>query len=314
MLNSLLTPEFLSSILRATTPILLAALAALVAQQSGIVNMAVEGIMLFAALFAAIGAGLTGNVWIGLVCGISISVILSLVLAYFKMSMNADEILIAIAINMLATGATIFLLFLFTGDRSTSSKLGLNALPTINIPFIQDIPVIGQVLSGQNILTYVAFLAVIVINIVLYKTSLGLRIRAVGGNPDAAISTGVSVEKTRYLALIISGVLAGLAGSYMSMGYMSMFTKNMVAGRGFIALAAANVGGMHPIGTMFASLLFGVCSALANSLQSTGIPVEFINMIPYAVTIIAYAFFSYRLLTKKKRNKKKASKKLEQGA
>ncbi|MFV0503688.1 MAG: ABC transporter permease [Lachnospirales bacterium] len=304
MLEIILNTEFLASVLRMTAPILFAALASLIAQQSGITNMAVEGVMLFAALMAAIGTGVGGNAFIGVFCGIGMGIAISLLLAYFKMRMRADEILIAIAINMLASGATLFILFIVTGDRSTSAKLGMNSLPSISIPLVERIPIIGNIISGQNLLVYVSFFAVVFIYILLYKTPLGLRIRAVGSNPDAAVSTGVSVEGTRYIALTISGILAGLGGSYMSLGYMKVFTKNMVAGRGFIGLAAASVGNMNPVGSMLASFLFGTCSAVADILQSTGIPVEFINMTPYIVTIASYSLFTYRIRYGKNNNKK----------
>lgn len=286
--------DFFFGMLRLATPILFASLAAVVAVNSGITNMAVDGIMLFAALAGVIGSAMFNSVWAGLIAAILTGVIISLLLAFFHIKMKTDVLLAAIALNLLAAGATVFILYLVSGERGTSSALKSLVVPTLTIPGLMDIPILGNVILGQNLLVYVAFLSVLVIYLLLYKTPLGLRIRAVGGNPGAAESVGVSVDKTRYIALMISGVLAGLGGAFMTMGYMSIFTNGMIAGRGFIGLAAANVGGQNPVGALFASLLFGFFDSLGNNLQSFSIPVEFIYMIPYITTIIAYSITSYR--------------------
>lgn len=295
-------PNFWFGVIRSTTPILFAAMAALTARRCGITNMAIEGIMLFGALFAVIGSAYSGNAWVGLICSVLISVVLSLILAYFKLKMKADEIMVAIALNLLAVGGTIFLLYLFTGSKSTSSSLPSKIFPAIALPLIENIPFLGRVLSGHNILVYFAFASVLLMNYLLFRTPLGLRIRSVGGNEQSAASVGVSVEKTRYIAMAISGILSGFAGAYMSMGYLTIFTQGMTAGRGYIALAASSVGGAAPIGTMFASVLFGFFDQLGNQLQTSSfIPPEFIYMIPYLATIIMYSAFSYRKITEKRR-------------
>lgn len=298
----ILTPQFGYSVLRLMTPILLAGLAALVAQQCGITNMALEGIMLFAALFGVIGSAYSGSEWVGLFAAIVIAMMVSLLLAFFKIKMKTDEILAAIAINLMASGLTVFILYVLSGDRGTSSSLNSKTLPFIDIPIIKDIPVLGKIISGQNILVYIAILAVFIIHILLYKTPLGLRIRAVGGNPDSATSVGVHKEKIQYISFAISGLLAGLAGAFMSMGYLGVFNRDMTAGRGYIALAAANIGGMNPIGTLFASFTFGLFDALGNNLQIGIFPVEFIYMIPYLTTIVVYAIATYRKNKKKEAN------------
>lgn len=304
ILSIIFTDTFFYSVIRLMTPILFAALAAVIAQRSGIINMALEGIMLFAALFGVLGSAYSGSALVGLLCALAVGVVISLVLAFFKIKMKTDEILAAIAINLLASGATIFLLYVFAGDRGTSTSLNSKMLPFVDIPFIKDIPFIGGVLSGHNILVYVALLSVFILHFILFKTPLGLRIRAVGGNPDAATSVGVSVEKTQYIALAISGVLAGFAGAFMSMGYMGVFNRDMTAGRGYIALAAASVGGNSPVGAFVASGLFGVFDALGNNLQVGLVPAEFIYMIPYITTIFAYSFASYRKMKAHKKMKK----------
>lgn len=302
-------PDFWFGVIRSTTPILLGALAALMSSRAGIVNMAIEGIMLFAALGAALVAGLTHSIWAGLIAAIVIGVVLSLVLTFFKLSMKADEIMVAIALNLLAAGGTLFLLFLITGSKSNSSALQSGVLPSLKLPIIDSIPVLGRIISNQNLLVYLAFVAVFVCHYLLFKTPLGLRIRAVGGNAHSAESVGVSVEKTQYIAMMISGVLSGLAGAYMSMGYLSMFTAGMVSGRGYIALAASAVGGAAPIGTLLASLLFGMFDQVGNQLQTQRwIAPEFVYMIPYFATIIMYTIYTYRKMTQRQRQVQKLAK------
>lgn len=308
ILELLGSSNFWFGAIRSTTPILFAALASLVSSISGITNMALEGIMLSSALVAVLGSAFSGNIWIGLLSAIIVSIILSLVLGFFAMRMKADEIMVAIAINLMASGGTVFLLYLVTGNKGTSSSLNSGVFPSIDIPIIENIPFIGNVISGHNILVYFAILAVFVVYYILYKTPLGLRIRSIGGNEEAAASVGVSVEKTRYIALTISGVLTGFAGTFMSMGYLTIFTANMTSGRGYIALAASNVGGKSPFGTLLASGLFGVFDSLGNQLQTvSNIPQEFVFMIPYLATVILYTFFTYQ------RTKKKLSTKSSQG-
>lgn len=301
------TQDFFFSAVRLMTPILLASLAALIAERAGITNMALEGIMLFSALFGVLGSAFTGSAMIGFLSAIIIGVIISLLLAFFKIKMKTDEILAAIAINLLASGATIFLLFIFTGDRGTSSSLPSGSLPTVVIPFIKDIPYIGALLSGHNILVYVSLISVVIMHYFLFRTVLGLRIRAVGSNPDAASSVGLSVEKIQYISLMISGALAGMAGAYMSMGYLNVFNRDMIAGRGFIALAASNVGNNTPIGALLASALFGTFDALGNNLQIGILPAEFIYMIPYIMTIVIYSYSTYRKISSKRKLKNKGA-------
>lgn len=303
----IMTEQFAFSVIRLMTPILFASLAALIAEQSGITNMALEGIMLFAALFGVLGSAYFSSAFMGLLAAILVAVLVSLSLAFFKIKMKADEILAAIAINLLASGGTVFLLFLASGERGTSTSLHSKMLPFIDLPIIKNIPILGGILSGHNILVYVSLLSVLLLHFFLFKTPLGLRIRAVGGNPDAATSVGVSVNKTQYLAFVISGVLAGFAGAFMSMGYMGVFNRDMTAGRGYIALAAASVGGQTPYGAFFASVLFGLFDALGNNFQIGVLPAEFVYMIPYVMTIIAYAFSSYRKINRRKKLQEKVT-------
>ena len=286
MLESLLSPEFFNAILRATTPILFAALASSVASKAGITNMALEGIMLFSALFGVIFSAMTGNFFTGLLLTMVIGGLIGWFLAFFVLNLKTDEILAAVAINLIATGGTVLLMLAVSGDRGSSTSIASFSAPRIVIPLIDKIPFLGEIISGQNLMTYLAILAVIIMHLFMYKTPLGLKIRAVGENKNAAESVGISSRKIQYIALILSGVLASMGGFFMSGGYMNMFTKDMSAGRGYIALAASAMGGNTPIGASLVSLLFGAAQALANMMQLTDIPHELIQMIPYLTTLI----------------------------
>lgn len=302
MWNAILSPDFFSAILRATTPILFATLAAAIASKSGITNMALEGIMLFSALFGVIFSSLTHSAWLGLLITMVIGGLIGMILAFFVLNLKTDEILAAIAINLTATGGTVLLMVAFSGDRGVSSSIRSVAAPNVTIPLIDKIPFIGEVLSGQNVLTWLSLAAVVLLHLFLYKTPLGLAIRAVGENKDAAESVGISSRKIQYIALIISGALAAMGGFYLSGGYMNMFTKDMSSGRGFIALAASSMGGNTPVGGFLVSILFGLASALANIMQLTSaMPYEIILMVPYLTTLIGLGVYYYSQKKKKER-------------
>ncbi|MCK5250085.1 MAG: ABC transporter permease [Spirochaetaceae bacterium] len=295
------------SVLRVSTPILFAALGALISDKAGVINIALEGIMLISALTGVIFSAITGSAFFGLFMAVLFGGLVGLSLGYFSLNLKTNVILAAVAINLIAIGGTVFILYLVAGDKGISSSLASKVLPKINIPLLQNIPGIGPIFSGHNVLTYLAFLSVLFIWFFLYKTPLGLRIRAVGENEHAADSVGISVVKTRYIALTISGILAGFGGAYMSMGYVSWFSRDMVAGRGFIALAAEAMGGATPIGCMLTSLLFGFFDALANSLQLLKIPYEFVSMLPYVATVVGLVIYTIRKTEKIRRIQEKAA-------
>lgn len=290
--STIFSASFLFSILRLTTPILLAALAALITDRAGVMNIGLEGIMLCSALAGVVGSAYTQNAFLGLLCAMLIGTLLGVIMAYCALNLKTDIILTGIAINLFASGGTVFILYSICKDKGMSTSLASLTLPSIDIPLIKDIPFLGTIFSGHNLLTYIAFLSVIVIWALLYKTPLGLRIRVVGENPNAAGSVGINVRKTQYYVLIISGILASLGGAYMSMGYMDKFARDMVAGRGFIALAAEALGTGTPLGVMGSSLIFGTADALASNLQVLRVPVQFIQMIPYLLTIVGLIVYS----------------------
>ena len=304
ILRIICSTEFFYSIFRVTTPILLAALGAMITSRAGVVNIGLEGIMLFSALAGVVTSAWTQSAAVGLLAAILVGVLISALMAYVMLVLRSDITLTGFAVNALGSGCTVFLLYVICNDKGISSSLASKVLPKVNLPLIQDIPFVGKVLSGHNIMTYVAFLLIIVIYWLVNKTPLGLRIRAVGENPHAAESVGIKVTRIQSIAMLISGVLAGMAGAYMSMGYVSWFARDMMAGRGFIALAAQQLGQGTVVGSMLASLAFGAADSLANNLQALRLPSEFVQSIPYAVTIVGLVIYS---ASKKRREQRLAA-------
>jgi len=294
LLRAILSPSFAASILRVTTPILFAALGAVVADLCGVVNIALEGTMLFSAFTGVAVSAFTQSAWLGLLAAVGVGALVGLTLAYSHLKLGTDAVLAGIALNLLAAEGTVFLLYVVAGDKGVSSSLPSKVLPDWHIPVIKEIPVLGAILGKQNALTYMSLIAVVLVYLFLFKTSFGLRLRAVGENPDAADSVGISVHRVQFVALAISGALAGMGGAHLSMGYVSWFSRNMTSGRGFIALAAETLGYRHPVGVFLASLLFGFADALSNYMQSLRVPGEFVQMIPYLLTLVALTIYSGR--------------------
>ena len=310
-LSTILKAEFLFSVIRITAPILFAALGAVVAEKAGVVTIGLEGIMMISALFGVLFSYWTQSWLIGVLGALVIGVLLSLMMGFFAFKLKTDIILAGIAVNMLGAGGTIFLLYMFTGMRGNTGALVTpnTLIPVVNIPLIKDIPILGEVLSGHSVLTYVAFLFVWLLWAVLYKTSIGLDIRAVGENPDAAGSVGISVERIKYIAIAISGALAGLGGAFMSMYYSQGWNSGMVAGRGFIALAAQAMGRGEPLGTMLSSLLFGLAQALRTKVSGLqGVSSYLVSVIPYVVTVIGLVIYAASTMQKVKKHHTKTQK------
>lgn len=307
--DTIFSVTFGYAVLRVTTPILFAALAALISNRAGVINISLEGTMLTAALAGVVASAFTGSAFLGLIAAILAGIFVALILAYFSLNLKADIILTGIALNLLASGGTVFLLYLITHDKGVSISLKSLMMPKVVLPLIHQIPFIGPIFSNHNVLTYVALLAVIAIYIFLYKTPLGLRIRAVGENPGAVDSVGINVRRIQYIALMISGFLAALGGAYMSMGYVSWFSRDMTSGRGFIALAAEAMGKGTPLGTLVASLIFGCADALSNSMQALRIPAEFVQMLPYIATILGLTLYSMQQTKRQRKNRRENNEK-----
>ncbi|NML75672.1 ABC transporter permease [Rhizobium sp. S-51] len=274
-------------LLRVMTPILLAALGVHISQRAGVLNLGIEGMMLSAALAAVLASAASGNPWVGLVGALLTGALLGMLLSLAVHILKADLILSGIAFNMLAAAGTTLVLYMLTGDKGMSGSLSSGTLPSLSLPFVADLPVLGRLLSGHHVLTYVAVLLVPVVAIAMTRTPFGIRLRAVGENPEAAATAGIDVVKMQVAALVLSGLFAGAAGAFLSLGYVSWFSQNMSAGRGFVALAADLMGHGSAWGTLAASLLLGAADAVAISLQGKGFPSELLQALPYLVPIVA---------------------------
>jgi len=277
-MSEIFTIALIFSTIRTATPLLLAALGGLYSERAGVINIALEGLMLAGAFTAAAVTHYTGSPWIGLVAGIGAGVLVAAIHAVACIRFNADQVVSGTAINILMTGIPAML----------SGALFLSSGSTPQIPKDDLIPWTPVVL---------ALLLVFVTWYVLYRTPFGLRLRAVGENPEAADAAGVKVNGVRYSAVLLSGALAAIGGAYLSIGQSSLFTRNMTSGRGFIALAALIFGKWRPVQTMLACLLFGFAEAVSIQLQGKKlisgeeIPVQFISIVPYLLTIIVLAGF-----------------------
>jgi len=301
----LLSVLALDATLRVATPLVLAALAGLFAERSGIVDIGLEGKMLGAAFAAAAAASVTGSVWLGLLAGIGTSVALALLHGFACITHRGNHVVSGVAINILTAGLTVTLAISWFHQGGQTPPLPDGARFTAIVwpgaQALSGIPVLGtiyrELLSGHNLLVYVAFLAVPLTWWVVYRTRFGLRLRAVGEHPEAVDSAGISVAGLRYRAMICCGVLCGIAGSYLSTAQNAAFGRDMTAGQGYIALAALIFGKWRPVPAMLACLLFGFLDAVAVRLQGVElpgigtIPVQFIQALPYLLTVSLLAGF-----------------------
>ena len=286
MLNFLIF--MLASTLRMGTPIALTALGGLTSERSGVVNIGLEGIMLASAFGAVLGSYLTGNPWIGVLTAILVGVLISAIHSVISITWGGNQSVSSMALVLLATGFSGVGLKAVFGQQGSSPQV-----PSLeHTPILSSIPVVGGFLSDLSPFVYIAFLALILIHCMFKYTPLGLRIITVGENPKAAETAGLSVHKIRYFSVILSGVLGGLGGAFLSLGQMNLFQEGMVAGRGYLALGAVTMGRWSPIGAFASSMFFGLFSAIqlyVQTIPGNPVPSEFIQMIPYLASLLVLA-------------------------
>ena len=279
--------------LRMASPLIFASLGGIFSERAGIINIALEGMMLTGAFSGVFVTYVVGNPWVGVFVAILAGGLLGLIHGILTIKFAGDQIVSGTGINIFALGFTAYMSQIVWGSRGASQSV--QGLGTVSIPFISDIPFVGDVVGKQTPLVYIALIAVIASYFILFKTPSGLRLRAVGEHPGAADTTGIRVYRTKYICVIVSGMLAGLGGVFLSLGQLSLFVNGMTGGRGFIALAAMILGGWSPFGALGASLFFGFADALQIRLQSVGaLPSQIVLTLPYILTIIVLAVFARR--------------------
>ncbi len=295
-LRSIFDTELIAAAIRMTTPILLAALGGMLCGAAGTVNIALEGFMLIGAFAAVAGSYYTGSWVMGILAAVIASSLVAFMYAVVVLRYKANTLVIGIAINLFAAGITTFLMRFLWGVKGSFIDPQIIPLPKWDIPIIESIPILKAV-SGQTPVVYLSFLIVIIINVLMFHTPFGLRLRSVGQNMKAADSLGIKTPLMQYFAVVMSGALSGLAGSQLSLGLVTLFLINMTAGRGFVSVVAVILGQGVPFGVLISSVLFGVAEGLTMRLQGMRIPPQFVLMLPYVVTIIAMVL----LREKKKR-------------
>lgn len=290
MFKTVFNYTLIASVLRLSTPLILASLGGLYAERSGVINIALEGMMLAGAFTAAAVTIYAHNPWVGLLAAACAGVLVAWLHAVATITYKADQVVSGTAINILFLGVPALLSgALFDSTGATPQLPKDQVLPDVTLFNPDSSPMLASVFN-QKPLVYLAFILVGVSVYVLYRTPFGLRLRAVGENPEAADTAGINVRRMRYAGVLISGALAALGGAYLSIGQNSLFTRNMTAGRGFIALAALIFGKWDPVGALLACLLFGLAEAVAIRMQGTvNIPNQFIQLIPYVLTMVALA-------------------------
>ena len=289
ILQLLVTANLWQAALAAAVLLLLPALGGVISERSGVVNIAMEGMMLSGAFFAVVADLAWRNPWLATLVAIIAGGLMALIHAVVSIRFRADQIVSGIAINIFAAGLTLFLVNRIYGIQDVGHINPAEALPNFNIPGLDQIPFIGQVFFKQNVIVYVALVLLVLVHIVLFRTRLGLRIRAVGEHPQAADTAGINVYAIRYGAVVTSGLLSGLAGAFLAIGVSNTFVPNMTDGRGYIALAAMIFGKWTPGGAFVACLIFGLGEAIYASNSTIHVSAFLLSMLPYILTLIVLA-------------------------
>lgn len=296
MFDQLFDAALLDSVVRASVPILLAAIGGLICERAGVFQISLEGTMLVGAFTAVSVSYASGNAYLGVLGAIAGGMATSSLLAVGHVSRKGDPIVIGIAINLLAVGLTGFLLPQFFDLRGVFRDPAIVGLKKYEIPLLADLPVIGNALFDMTLAGYLSFVLVPVVWIMLFRTAVGLRLRGVGENPAAAQTRGVPVTTYQYTAVATSGLLAGLAGAQLALGNVVQFAENMTAGRGWIAVVAVLLGRAHPFGVLAACLLFGFAEGLGFRLQGNGFAVQATDALPWVATLLALVIARRRFI------------------
>lgn len=285
-LSSLFSLSLIAAAIRLATPLLLAALGGMLCERAGVINISLEGMMLVGALGGWLTTFVVGNPWLGVLVGMLCGAVLSLIFAYCAINLGTNQIVTGVAVNMLALGVTSMIFRVQVG--LVEGRLIVQGVGIWKIPVLEKIPVIGEVFFIQSPFAYIAVVILLMTYYYLYRTQLGLSLRIAGENPKAGETLGINTAKMRYYAVILSGLLSGLAGTCLSLSHTRVFMDNMTAGRGFIAYIAIILGGWNPFGVLASSLFFGFTEALQLRIQvlGIGVPYQLALMLPYVSAIL----------------------------
>jgi ABC-type uncharacterized transport system permease subunit len=289
ILHLLITANLWQATLQAAVLLLLPALGGVISERSGVVNIAMEGMMLAGAFFGVVADLSLHSPWLATLVAIAAGGLMALIHAVVSIRFRADQIVSGIAINIFAAGLTVFLVNRIFGLQDVGHLGQADLLPNFNIPWLDQIPFIGQVFFKQNVVVYMALILLLLVQVVLFRTRLGLRIRAVGEHPQAADTAGINVYAIRYGAVITSGLLCGLAGAFLAIGVSNTFVPNMTDGRGYIALAAMIFGKWTPFGAFIACVIFGLGEAVYANNSTISVSPYLLSMLPYLLTLIVLA-------------------------
>ena len=287
--------SLLSGSIRISIPIAFAALGGTLCERSGIVNMGLEGIMLSGAFAAVYGSNAFGNAYAGLLCAAAVGVLLGLVHATLTVWFKCEHVLAGLGINMFADGMTIVLLQYFWGSKGKSGKVP--GLGLWDIPIVNKIPILSSIIGKVSPLFLLLLICMLLMQFMLFRTRFGLRCRVTGENPYSAAAMGIDVYKIQYICEVLGGIFAAVGGAYLSIGDVGLFSKDMVAGRGFIAVALVILGGWKPTGAVLGSIVFGMAQSLQIRLQAAQVPPQLVQMLPYVITILTLLVM--RLLKKR---------------
>ncbi len=302
--SSIFNISLLQNTLRVATPVVLAAMGGLMTEQAGIMNIGMDGMILFGAFVAVVFSYLYTSATIGVLAAIVVGILIGLLFALYVVKFRSDEFIIGMALNTFSAGLTVYLLRTIFGVKGTFSDAGIVPIMTVNIPFLEKIPILGDVLNGNSLLVYISWLVVLLAWLFLYRTPYGFWLRASGEHPESLETCGVNPRKMKVIASVICGVCCGLAGAHLSLGNLTMFTEGMNADRGFIAFACVMFGMANPPKVFVAALLFGFFQALGLRLQNVGIPSDLTQIIPYFATILMLIYIAATKMTKKRGRRK----------
>lgn len=303
-LSKIFNASLIYATFRSATPIIYAALCAAITQQADILNIGTEGIMLIGAFMAVAVSYLTGSWALGVLVAMISGLAIAMVMAVGNIKFKSDICAIGMGINMFALAITKFLLNAWLGQSGTFMSPEIKSIPKVHIPGLDKIPMIGDIFNDWYITEWLVIVLIIVLWFVFYKTVWGLRLRAVGRMPMAAQTAGINVSAMKYQAIAISGLVGGLAGAHLSLGYSTMFVENMTSSRGFMGVAAMYFGGAHPVFTALGCLVFGFSDSVGARLQAYGVPSQLVLLMPYVVTI---AVLAISMATKMSAEKKRKS-------